>query len=1003
MANFGDTGVGGSARLPLPDKFDGKMEHWEDWSWQVKAYVSLFKIEALRVLENAEVATAQITDDALERLEANETELVDTELVKFSRQLHYLLTQITSESARLVVRGNVEMNGFESWRLLARRFSLPGTALDISLLTRVLEFKFRTEQFEQDFSEWETLKARYERQSGTALPDSILVATLLNKTSGTLQQHLRLNVRSLDTYETVRNVITAYYQSRHVTGFRSLSDTGPAPMEIGGVWQRKGMKSGRGKSPHWKGKGRGKAPFGPLKGKGESKGKRWFPLSNGNWKGKGRGKAPFNSLKGAKRKETRPRCRNCGQHGHVEKDCRNVAAVTEENEELYDDWTNDVTEYYDEDWMDWTGALTDDWSYGFDYDWTQLDWFDDSDWYDYGWTDNWTWSTGSDSTGASALSQPQQPAASSSTAASSTSFTGQTAAGQASPPNVSALHSTVNVTDLETGETMTHSPSRRTGTVTRPVRTGTGLMGAFVSVIAVMNSFGKPQGLPLIPETVSSPGVSTTDEYDDVLGRHHEDCISSLSPKEHWILFDSGAAAHCCPLDYAPDYPLLPVGKNPPKLRSVTGKPLNIIGRKLIRYDAAGVTLFTNYYVCDVPFCIVSVARMLLQDFCTVLSKDSMKLLTPQRDSVDITRHGRLLYLTPEIVPYHTDMKEVEQRLDQYMSTLDIDMSKVPELPTGVDAVEQLKTLINALKPTYYHTDVWQLDEANHTLTRVHKRPRRAFFTPQRSDCPVPLDRLNGQRTIHLDYGEGNVKEVQDNFITTGLPNQMMDGYWKGKTVFQLKTVPTRRYHSKAPPDSTAVSKEEPEHTEAQSSTVRNPVRNSQGSSDLNTDHGRTLNQKMMTFRDFDDTEFHKALLELFETPETETGELRTSDCWIHTPAAWIRFHHVPRRTLYVPDETEVPHDLLGAYRLTLFYKTGTDQDGKSFVDQWNTDNGRDAGFVWTGLTLFQTSDCIPDTVVEQETHDKAARDAKALPRPNEPTDQQRATHNLTLTISFMV
>ena len=86
-----------------------------------------------------------------------------------------------------------------------------------------------------NFSEWEALKARYERQAGTALPDSILVATLLNKTSGTLQQHLRLNVRSLDTYETVRNVITAYYQSRHVTGFRSLSDTGPSPMEIG-LW-----------------------------------------------------------------------------------------------------------------------------------------------------------------------------------------------------------------------------------------------------------------------------------------------------------------------------------------------------------------------------------------------------------------------------------------------------------------------------------------------------------------------------------------------------------------------------------------------------------------------------------------------------------------------------------------------------------------------------------------------------------------------------------------------
>ncbi len=85
------------------------------------------------------------------------------------------------------------------------------------------------------------------------------------------------------------------------------------------------------------------------------------------------------------------------------------------------------------------------------------------------------------------------------------------------------------------------------------MRTGTGLLSAFVSVIAVMNSFGRPQGFPLIPETVSSPEVATADEYDDVLGRHHENCIPSLSPKEHWILLDSGAAAHCCPLGYAPD------------------------------------------------------------------------------------------------------------------------------------------------------------------------------------------------------------------------------------------------------------------------------------------------------------------------------------------------------------------------------------------------------------------------------------------------------------------
>ena len=325
--------------------------------------------------------------------------------------------------------------------------------------------------------------------------------------------------------------------------------------------------------PTRKSKGRGKlSSFGPLKGKGKGKGK-WPPFSKRKCGG---GK----SAQTAKGKD-RMKLRMTGQR-----------------------WKP----WWRLDGLDWST-----WSY------TQLDWYDD---WDYGWYDNWTWSSGSDCVGPSALSQP---AACSSTVASSTSFTGAQS-GTAPTPNVSALHSTVYVADLETGETLAHFPSRRTGTVTHPVRTGTGLLSAFVSVIAVMNSFRRLQGLPLIPETVSSPGVSPTDEYDDALGRHHENCISSLSCKEDWILFDSGAAAHCCPLDYAPE---LPVGKNPPRLRSVTCKPLNIIGRKVIRYDAAGVKLFTNYYVCDVPFCIVSVARIFLQDFCAVLSKDSTKLLTP--------------------------------------------------------------------------------------------------------------------------------------------------------------------------------------------------------------------------------------------------------------------------------------------------------------------------------------------------------------------------------------
>ena len=141
MATFGDSGtLGGNSRLPLPESFDGTMEKWEDWSWHVRNYVSMFKEHVLRVMDAAEEATTVITDDAVQTIEDNAVEL--TGLVAFSRQLHYLLSLITKNSARLVVRGNLGLNGFETWRLLSRRFALPSTANNISLLTKVLEFRY---------------------------------------------------------------------------------------------------------------------------------------------------------------------------------------------------------------------------------------------------------------------------------------------------------------------------------------------------------------------------------------------------------------------------------------------------------------------------------------------------------------------------------------------------------------------------------------------------------------------------------------------------------------------------------------------------------------------------------------------------------------------------------------------------------------------------------------------------------------------------------------------
>ena len=152
-----------------------------------------------RIEENP---TREVTDD--DRAVMLDTGDVDEERTAkrtfFSRKLHYLLAQLAKESARLVVRQNVDSNVFETWRRLYNRFALPDATRATSFLTQLLDFRFNPATSEQDFNAWETVKVKYERQTGAELPDGVLVDILLNPTSGALQQHLRLNARTLQTY-----------------------------------------------------------------------------------------------------------------------------------------------------------------------------------------------------------------------------------------------------------------------------------------------------------------------------------------------------------------------------------------------------------------------------------------------------------------------------------------------------------------------------------------------------------------------------------------------------------------------------------------------------------------------------------------------------------------------------------------------------------------------------------------------------------------------------------
>ena len=200
----------GNLKLPLPKHFSGKYEDWEDWAWTFKTYMNTMEPTLAPFLTEIEDMPLPIDDKDL-TIENNEAQ---TRLrVAFSRKLHYLLALITEDSAKLIVRQNESGNGFETWRLLCQKFTLPGAAKDVGLLSKIMNFTFRTSDFDKDFDQWENLKKRYERQTKSLIPDSVLIALLLGKTEGALLTHLRLNLANLKTYNALREEILSYHKS----------------------------------------------------------------------------------------------------------------------------------------------------------------------------------------------------------------------------------------------------------------------------------------------------------------------------------------------------------------------------------------------------------------------------------------------------------------------------------------------------------------------------------------------------------------------------------------------------------------------------------------------------------------------------------------------------------------------------------------------------------------------------------------------------------------------
>ena len=139
--DFGVRGIGGEIKLFPPPTYHGELDKWDDWSWQLKRYVGLHNKTMMDEIETN--AQKVVTDSLCEAYDVQQTAgTQNNQLSLFSKQLAYMLAQITDGAARAIVGNEDTENGFEIWRRLFNQFSLPSRARATNLLNEIRSLPF---------------------------------------------------------------------------------------------------------------------------------------------------------------------------------------------------------------------------------------------------------------------------------------------------------------------------------------------------------------------------------------------------------------------------------------------------------------------------------------------------------------------------------------------------------------------------------------------------------------------------------------------------------------------------------------------------------------------------------------------------------------------------------------------------------------------------------------------------------------------------------------------
>ncbi len=134
-----------------PDRFSGKKEDWEEFAFKLKAYLGLMEP---KYFEELQVVEDHVDVELLDDMFRDETGAPREEIQQRALHLQWILVSMCGGPASTQLRRETTKNGYESYRQLCKRHTVPGRARDVGILTKNSKPSFAG-GFEDALSAWE--------------------------------------------------------------------------------------------------------------------------------------------------------------------------------------------------------------------------------------------------------------------------------------------------------------------------------------------------------------------------------------------------------------------------------------------------------------------------------------------------------------------------------------------------------------------------------------------------------------------------------------------------------------------------------------------------------------------------------------------------------------------------------------------------------------------------------------------------------------------------------